>query len=400
MIAGELAAALEHAHGEGPDREPVVHRDVSPSNVLVSPAGEVKLTDFGIARALGGIHLTSTGVIKGKVPYLPPEYIERGKFDQRSDLFSLGVLLFELLTGERPFDGESDLDTVRRIVSGERTHLSDLAPHVPHSLGECVERLIAADPAARFESARAFLEALPAVPTHAARRELGLLVEARMRATRASGRISTRVPWAAVAAEAPEDDTGCARTLTAPDPKVPQATASRRRGAITTRTRKPVAKGHAMAARVERWRCAQRGSLWSHCSRICSKRSYDVAEAAPVAVSSAPDPTPAQQRVAAHVPVVVAPARPEATRHRHPPPPPARNACRKRARRAAAVSQPRPQSSASSCFRLGTSGSTASRWTCPGDAARCPLGIHEVGVGDGRPEQRRSVQSTAENMKA
>ena len=97
LVASDLCLALDHAHGGGQGREPIVHRDLSPSNVLASRAGEIKLTDFGIARAIGSTPLTATGIIKGKVPYLPPEYIEHGTFEVRSDLFSLGVMLFELL---------------------------------------------------------------------------------------------------------------------------------------------------------------------------------------------------------------------------------------------------------------------------------------------------------------
>ncbi len=99
LIAIDVAAALQHAHAGDGTRPSVVHRDISPSNVLVSRAGEVKLVDFGIAKALGGNRLTATGVIKGKVPYLPPEYIEHAVFDPRSDLFSLGVMLYELACG-------------------------------------------------------------------------------------------------------------------------------------------------------------------------------------------------------------------------------------------------------------------------------------------------------------
>jgi serine/threonine protein kinase len=178
LIAGDLLQALDHAHGGSQQREVIVHRDLSPSNVLASRAGEIKLTDFGIARALGQTQHTATGIIKGKVPYLPPEYIERGEFTARSDLFSLGVLLHELLTGKRPFDGESDLDTVRRILAGQRPPLRELAPHAPDTLSSVIDALLARDPAERPASARAVLELLPDVPVHRLRARLGELVRA------------------------------------------------------------------------------------------------------------------------------------------------------------------------------------------------------------------------------
>jgi hypothetical protein len=178
LIAGDLLQALDHAHGGGQQREVIVHRDLSPSNVLASRAGEIKLTDFGIARALGQTQHTATGIIKGKVPYLPPEYIERSEFTAQSDLFALGVLMHELLVGKRPFDGESDLDTVRRILAGERAPLRELAPHAPDVLVSAIDALLARDPAARPASARAVLELLPDVPVHRLRARLGELVRA------------------------------------------------------------------------------------------------------------------------------------------------------------------------------------------------------------------------------
>jgi serine/threonine protein kinase len=180
LIASDVSAALEHAHSDAPGRPSVVHRDVSPSNVLISTAGEVKLTDFGIARATSGRGRTATGIIKGKVPYMPPEYIERSTFDPRGDLFSLGVMLYEAMAGQRPFDGHSDIDTIRRIVAGQHAHLGSVIQGAPAHLVQCVERLLAVRPDDRYPSARAFLEALPPVATHRVRRRLGELVRERM----------------------------------------------------------------------------------------------------------------------------------------------------------------------------------------------------------------------------
>ncbi len=176
LITSEVAAALAYAHAGDDDRPNVIHRDISPSNVLVSRNGEVKLTDFGIARVIGGSLHTASGVIKGKVPYMPPEYIDGGQFDARGDLFALGVMMFELLHGYRPFDGDSELDTLRRIVAGDRKPFTAQAGPAVLS---CVERLLAKDPAQRFPDARALLDALPTLHTHRARKRLAEMVRAR-----------------------------------------------------------------------------------------------------------------------------------------------------------------------------------------------------------------------------
>jgi serine/threonine protein kinase len=186
-IATELTTALDFAHRAGgePNALPIVHRDVSTSNVLLSSEGEVKLSDFGIARPLDAPQHTRTGIVKGKVPYLAPEYARTGRFDARSDLFSLGVLLYECLSGARPHDGQTELETLERASRGQRAPLREVASGTPAGLVSEAEALLEADPGMRTQSAAALLEALlalPAVPR--ARRELGALVTA-CRAARA-----------------------------------------------------------------------------------------------------------------------------------------------------------------------------------------------------------------------
>ena len=158
-LAHELAAALEHAHGER-----VVHRDISPSNVLVSIAGEVKLTDFGIAKALAQPKYTQTRVVKGKVPYMAPEYGRQGRFDDRSDLYALGVTLFEAATGQRPYQGVTEIETLDRAQAGDHPPLRALAPDVGPELAALIERLIAPSPEGRHQSAAELIEALEAMP--------------------------------------------------------------------------------------------------------------------------------------------------------------------------------------------------------------------------------------------
>ncbi|MCB9591287.1 MAG: serine/threonine protein kinase [Sandaracinaceae bacterium] len=177
LLGIELATALDFAHTPSSGRDAVVHRDVSPSNVLVSRSGGVYLTDFGIARAVGAKRVTDSGVVRGKVPYMAPEYALHRRFDARTDLFGLGVVLFEALAGQRPFDGTTDLDTLQRIESGAHAPLAALAPQAPAPLVQAVEALIRADPGSRYQSASHLVEALaPMSPPATSRRDLGQLV--------------------------------------------------------------------------------------------------------------------------------------------------------------------------------------------------------------------------------
>ncbi|MFO0695640.1 MAG: serine/threonine-protein kinase [Polyangiales bacterium] len=179
-VARGVAFALDFAHACDADGRlrGLVHRDISPSNVLVDRHGGVKLGDFGIAKAIGSPQATRTGVLKGKIPYMAPEYAAAGRFDHRSDLFALGVTLYECVTLERPFDGPSDVETLERILDGQHVPLTRLETHVPPLFAECVERLLAVDPCVRFATARAFVEALaPCLPPSTARREVARCVE-------------------------------------------------------------------------------------------------------------------------------------------------------------------------------------------------------------------------------
>src|SRR4051812_31728111 len=115
-IGAQIADALAHAHHHG-----VVHRDVKPSNVLITPIGDVKVTDFGIAQSTVGEALTEPGVVLGTVGYLSPEQVAGLPADARSDIYSLGIVLTELLTGERPTGGEPEPTTeVERVIARAR----------------------------------------------------------------------------------------------------------------------------------------------------------------------------------------------------------------------------------------------------------------------------------------
>jgi serine/threonine protein kinase len=181
LITIELCKALAYAHGRKRKGLPdgIVHRDVSASNVLISYAGEVKLTDFGVARAMRADAEPLSTTVKGKLCYMSPEQARGLVLDGRSDLFSLGVLCYELLSGQRPFDGATDADTLLRITAGQHTPLIDLAPDVPVDLAREVERLLCRDREQRFVSADACIDALARfAPKATVFRELGDLARA------------------------------------------------------------------------------------------------------------------------------------------------------------------------------------------------------------------------------
>jgi len=136
----------------------LVHRDISPSNILVSFEGAIKLVDFGIARIeTGSVTRSASKQIKGKFPYMSPEQCRARPLDGRSDLFSLGVVLYELTTNTRPFDRNSEFDTLEAIVSGDYPRPSKVIPKYPAALEEIVVRLLATRPNDRYPTAGALL---------------------------------------------------------------------------------------------------------------------------------------------------------------------------------------------------------------------------------------------------
>ncbi|AGC41401.1 serine/threonine protein kinase [Myxococcus stipitatus DSM 14675] len=112
----------------------LIHRDVSPDNILVSRQGAVKVVDFGIAKVVGQKHRTQTGIVKGKVAYMPPEQVRADPLDRRVDVYALGVVLYELLTGRLPFEGASELAMMQAIISREPVPVTHLREDVPNAL--------------------------------------------------------------------------------------------------------------------------------------------------------------------------------------------------------------------------------------------------------------------------
>ncbi|HET9452111.1 MAG TPA: serine/threonine-protein kinase, partial [Aggregicoccus sp.] len=181
LVVQQVAEGLAHAHactdGEGAPLH-LVHRDVNPANVLLSAAGEVKLTDFGIAKVANAQGSTQLGRVKGKSGYVSPEQILRGELDQRSDVFLLGLLLHELLAG-RPLFAAPDYFVALRAIAHFDVQALPPLPGVPEALWQLVTRALAPDPAARFQRAQELADALRAfLAVHApgvGRRELAAL---------------------------------------------------------------------------------------------------------------------------------------------------------------------------------------------------------------------------------
>lgn len=162
-IVAEASAGLHAAHelrDENGRPLGVVHRDVSPQNVLLSVDGQVKVTDFGVAKALNKINVTLAGQIKGKLAYMSPEQLSGGGIDRRSDVFALGSLLYELTVGQRAFDGDSDPEVMRAILTGEPIPPSRIVNGYPPALEQIIMRAIASEPSHRWQTARQMQEAL------------------------------------------------------------------------------------------------------------------------------------------------------------------------------------------------------------------------------------------------
>ena len=157
-IMNDLLSALDYAH-----RQNIVHRDVKPANLLIEPSGRVKLTDFGVARIQDSGEATRTqGTMVGTLKYMSPEQVQGLPVDSRSDLFAAGIVLYQLLTGKRPFDGVGDYDIIQQIISKPVVPPSSFSPNLPAQIDEVVARALEKSRDRRYPTAQEFNAALQA----------------------------------------------------------------------------------------------------------------------------------------------------------------------------------------------------------------------------------------------
>jgi len=155
-VATSVAAALDYAHISG-----VVHRDIKPANIMMLHNREIKVTDFGIARVMA-TSSTQTGMVLGTPSYMSPEQIAGQKVDGRSDLYSLGVVLYELLSGSKPFAADNFATLMYSITSGTQVPLKEIIPDIPEKVAAIVEKLLAKDPAGRYSTGKELMDDLAA----------------------------------------------------------------------------------------------------------------------------------------------------------------------------------------------------------------------------------------------
>ncbi len=188
-VIHEVAMGLDYAHNDT-NRSlggSVVHRDISPGNILIGCQGSVKITDFGIARATQYASFTRPGVLKGKYEYMAPEYVKGEEFDGRADLFSLGVVLYELLTGDNPFLGVTPQATWDALLKQEAPPPSSTNPGLTKAVDQAVARALAKDPRKRFQSGEEFADSMQKLFVNEGRQEISAALGVRVKKSMKTG---------------------------------------------------------------------------------------------------------------------------------------------------------------------------------------------------------------------
>lgn len=152
-IVRQIGEALHHAHQRN-----IIHRDIKPHNILVTPEGQIKVTDFGIARAISASSFTQAGMVVGSVQYSSPEQVKGGVVGPQSDIYSLGCVLYELLTGTIPFQGDTSISIAMQHLQGDLIPIRELRPDIPVPIEKIVEQAMAKEISERYPSALAMLK--------------------------------------------------------------------------------------------------------------------------------------------------------------------------------------------------------------------------------------------------
>src|SRR5947209_10324331 len=154
----QVLAALSYAH-----KQNVIHRDIKPANMMLTPSGAIKLMDFGIARSANDLGLTVTGTTVGSLAYMSPEQVKCEPVDARSDLYSVGISFYEMVTGQRPFHSDSNFSIMQAHLQEPPKLPTEINPDLPVGISEIIMMAMEKDPAKRFQSADAFANALRTV---------------------------------------------------------------------------------------------------------------------------------------------------------------------------------------------------------------------------------------------